>query len=262
MKIRKATKVDLNRIEELWLDCFDDSEEYIRFYLEHCFSKVKIYLLIEFDTPIGMIHLLPCSLMGQNAYYWYAVGISTDCRGKGYFRSFASEVLKLTRKEGYANLCKPADGLYELYRSLGFQNPFLCQYTHFDKKTCIESNIEISEATSEDYLDLQKKEGSVSWDRDFIAYALKENIYCGGKNVKFVLNQQCYLATAIKDKDQYVLTNTNITDEVFKLAGNKIFSYLNCEKIDLRDYSGKDTEYALSDKPIDGEGISLFFTLE
>ena len=134
MLIRSATERDREAIYYLWKDCFSDPNEYIDFFMKKRFRADFCAILEENREVVGMIHLLPCLIEPkQKALYWYAAGIRSDYRNKGLFRKFSIHVKKEANNLGYRNLCVPAQGLEEFYKSIGFSSEYVAEDKIFDK---------------------------------------------------------------------------------------------------------------------------------
>lgn len=235
--LRSAKKSDKEAILKLWQSCFGDSESYINLYLEKKFDPEKTVLLEINDRVFGMAHLLPCTLYPEiKALYWYAVCIDEDMRGRGLFRYLVTEVLKETKKRGYANVCVPAVGLEEVYQRFGFHYPYYGEdLIFFDDKTYLDDDkVKISVAKSEDFLGLHKEKGSTSWDLEAIQYACLENEFSGGMQLKILFHGQTYPLFVIKKEKYFLLDYHNMDLDTFKLVKNNLMKYLNVDKMIFR----------------------------
>lgn len=270
MELRSAKSSDAASIADLWMKSFHDEKNYIDFYFLNRWNPRQTPVLVDEKGVAGMIHLLPCKLIpNKKAFYWYAVAIRPDLRGKGLFRSFATSVLNKARELGFQNLCVPAPGLAEMYRKIGFENEYRASENLYQleaPKMC-KNDVVFSDATAQDFASLAQKEGSVLWDLDFIAYALEENLFCGGKNLSFSFENKKYVFTAIKKDDYFSIDNTNISPTVFESIKEDLSSYLNAKKLmyrtfDIKNFSQNETSIvALSDFPGVRAGASISFTL-
>jgi N-acetylglutamate synthase-like GNAT family acetyltransferase len=263
LKIRRATTQDRNTIKELWIDFFGDPEEYIDFFLFRRYKEENCALLEENGEVIGMAHLLPCKIAPNfDALYWYAVGIRSDKRNQGYFRRFVTDLLKNSQKNGYYNVCMPRPGLEHVYQKFGFSYPYTASTIEFLKNECnFAEKIKITDAAPSDFSFLFEKQGSLVWDHNDTEYALLENEYCGGRNLKFEFQNQFYFATAIKKSDYFLIDNTNLNSNQFLQCAKSFFEVLQTEKIIFVDSTKEDTIIGLSDCNLVNFNSKISFTL-
>ena len=72
------------------------------------------------------------------------------------------------------------------------------------------------------------------WSENAIQYAIDENKYCGGKVLRFQMDENLYCFFAIKKENEFLIEYHNMTIEEFKKAKNAICDVLNCEKLIFR----------------------------
>ncbi len=237
MKIRSAVESDHSAIRRLWHDCFGDPYEYIDFYMQKRFDDQYCAVLELDGEVVGMIHLLPCTIYPkQKALYWYAAGIRSDKRKQGLFRTFAEYVKNQTNTLGFQNFCVPAPGLEKYYQSLGFTTPYTASDEIYTKttQTC-EKTVQFEKASAEDFINFTNAiAGDTFWDEKAIQYAIEENEYCGGKALRFTLEQNNFIFFAIKKDDGFMITYHNMTKEDFLKVKSAIFNELNCEQLVFR----------------------------
>lgn len=264
MKIRSAKKSDEDAIRRLWHDCFSDPYEYIDFYIKKRF-EAKFCAILELDGEVvGMVHLLPCTVHpNQKALYWYAAGIRSDRRNQGLFRKFAEFVKEKTNEMGFQNICVPAPGLEEFYQSIGFE----FSYTANDeiatnaKNVGIKEQIHFEEASSQDFINLFTPGfGDTLWDEKAIKYAIEENAYCGGRALRFNVENKQICFFAIKKDNGFLIDYHNMTEEEFSKVKNAIFYELNCYQLVFRT-GGNEKIVGLRDSNIAGIGSRITMTL-
>lgn len=265
-KIKKATPDDEKSIRALWSDCFGDDDLYLNMYFKYHQNFDNVRLLFLDRLLIGMIHLIPCSITnGKKAYYWYAVGIDSKFRRQGYFRYFCSKILEENQRDGYSNICLPANGLESIYKKIGFDHAFWAKDTAFFHRSNTDIFIEISEANAEDFLTMAQEQGSVVWNLDDIEYALLENKFCDGFNLKFFYNDVQYVFMAIKKNGYYLLDHTNLSVEIVKAINNCIRKKIKDSDFVLRTPTHHQDEnrfiVGLSDDPAISDFSRMTFTL-
>ncbi len=271
MHIRIATTKDRGDIIELWKNCFDDSKEYIDFFLDRRWSPKYTPLLIENNEIIGMAHLLPCVLQPkQMAFYWYAVGIREDCRNKGCFRYLVTTLLQESQKAGYANLCRPRHGLENVYKKYGFSFSYYVNRSQFYQKydnTTNKSNVIFEPAIPGDFILNQPQEGTTLWNFDDIQYAMDENVFCGGSAVAIRYQNKKYYSLISIENKTILFHNTNLTADVINQIQNDIYKKYSCEEIIINSFD-KTSEWGsiylagLSDSQLVDSNSELYFTLE
>ncbi len=264
--IQTAKKSDEQEIRRLWKDCFDDDDSYLDLYFQNHTNFEQIILLKLDGNIIGMIHQLPCKIInGKDALYWYAVGIAPNFRNKGYFKHFCSEVLKQNQKNGFSNVCQPIKGLEAVYQKLGFCYAYFAKETSFFGNSSSDPIIKLQKAVPEDFNMIALEKGSVSWDANHIKYALTENLFCEGKNLKFQYQEKNYVFMAIKKDDSFLLDHTNIPPDVAASVQNSILKKLGCSQFILRHSANRESEnrfiVGLSDDCAVNDASQLTFTL-
>jgi len=265
LHIRHANTEDIPKLRLLWQSFFKDSNAYLDLYFLHRFRPEFTPVLIKNDDIIGMIHMLPCMLAPtQKAFYWYAVGIRENERGRGYFRDFLKFVLEKSQGSGFHNVCVPVSGLEGIYQKYGFTH---C-YTAVDMAFTGSPNhqirkAEICNALPSDFLALSAEQGSTLWDLSAISYAFLENSHCNGKQIKISFRNRNYLAFAMKKDDHYLIDYTNLNFSVLTEIQNQLMTYLNCKKRVLRMPSAANEAktIALSDSKLVTQNSQITMTL-
>ena len=128
--IRLSDKKDINSIIGLWCECFGDSEEDVRFFLDNCYTP-KNTLVYEVNGEIAsMLFLLEgdMSVSGVDypSYYLYAACTSKKHRGKGLMAdllSFAKKVA-MERKRSFICLRPGEHSLFKFYEKHGYKTVF------------------------------------------------------------------------------------------------------------------------------------------
>ena len=137
--IRDMRDTDYPRAFAVWRACFEDDEDYFRFFWEHGFPLCRGLCLEEDGQAVSMLFLLPGALGNPSAlgyrktllsaWYVYAVATLPAYRGRGYASELTCYAAALAKGEGLSALClRPADeGLYGYYAKLGFVKAFARQ---------------------------------------------------------------------------------------------------------------------------------------
>jgi len=128
--IRFMRADDYPRAFEIWRACFEDDEDYFRFFWENGFPLCRGLVWEEGGQAVSMLFLLPGALGYKKrllpAEYVYAVATLPAYRGRGYASELTRYAAILAKGEGSSALClRPADeGLYGYYAKLGFVKAF------------------------------------------------------------------------------------------------------------------------------------------
>lgn len=248
-----ANETERNFITEIWNRCFGDDEAYIALYFDNRFERENMCVIYQDNRPVSMASLLPVHVTidgkKEQARYVYAVATLPEYRGKGY----ASEIIKyVAEKYREPLILQPADrDLQEYYERLGFVDAFgespcwiyagRCTGTanfqilpagNVDLKAAEETDAEesldllgrwtVSDANEKEYKVIRdqafKGEGYVEWDEKAIAYAIKENQFCGGRTFVLTMdtgtkNPQKAVLMYRMEKDSLHIMETTLDDE-------------------------------------------------
>lgn len=211
-----ASETERASVIDLWNQCFGDDRAYIELYLENRFGSENMYVIYRDNRPVSMASFLPVQVTvkgkKENARYVYAVGTLPEYRNKGY----ATEIIRHAAERYQEPLVlQPADrDLQEYYEKQGFADAFgespcwiyagrctgtanvpwtdgnnlqAAEGTGDEDEPDVLGNWAISEADAKSYKLIRDQslegEGYVAWDEEAIAYALKENEFCGGRTL-------------------------------------------------------------------------------
>ncbi len=142
MRITDGTGCTREEIAALWQECFGDSEEYIRFFLDTAYRPQDLLAAREEDGLAAMLFLLPCRLAGQPGRYVFAVATRAKSRRQGFSTLLLEQAKRLGRERGERFLCLVPAGqeLFDFYARRGF-------FTAFDT---VEGPVEELSAEGED----------------------------------------------------------------------------------------------------------------
>ena len=240
-----ANETDREAIIHIWEQCFGDSEEYIRMYLENRFTTENMMVIHADGRPVSMASFLPAEIIlngkREEARYVYAVATLPAYRGRGY----ASEMIKHgIQKYKEPLILQPADeGLKRFYQTMGFWDAFLQEKPwNYELAGVIEKNqrenetantaenhpeIKMSEVfmeackiemvTASEYKRLRDAyfngEGYVEWDDEAIAYAMEENAFWGGETLKLIFGGEEKIIMYCMEEKQLFIKETTMTKE-------------------------------------------------
>ena len=125
MKLRYAKEDEINDIKEIWNYCFDDSDEFVKYYFDSKYKRDNTVVLDEGDGIVSSLQLNQYKLNLNNKLYdtSYVVGVSTfpQVRGRGYMKHIMRFSLKeLYRRGQLISILMPID--YRLYRKYGYEH--------------------------------------------------------------------------------------------------------------------------------------------
>ena len=188
-------------------------------------------------NPDGAVKQSP-ALQEAKARYIYAVAVKKEYRRQG----IAAELLRFAHRSFAVPLIlEPADDhLLRYYERLGFEKAFYVDEYELSPETCLTSegkqttltdkpeemyknpmenkpDISIHTCTPESYRQIRDARfhasGYVQWDEQAIAYALKENEYCGGKAYEISINDRREILLLRPGKDAIHILETTLTDQ-------------------------------------------------
>lgn len=178
---------NINELREIWKDCYDDSEEYIDFFMENMKNDIDMAVCIRDGKAVGVMYLLPCRVYpkGQKGYYWYAGGVLKEYRNKGVFSHIVEEILCFTNARGIKSFCFSMPELREFYHVKGLTNCYYKAKIELKKqKKEVDGKIIKSKLKPGEYGDLRNKYLSdiphIKWEDEVLDYAVLEKRFCGG----------------------------------------------------------------------------------
>lgn len=251
-------------IVEIWSRCFGDSRDYIALYLENRFERENMYVIYQDGRPVSMTSLLPVQVTiggrKEPARYVYAVATLPEYREKGY----ASEIIRHAADRcNEPLLLQPADrDLQEYYERQGFRDAFgespcwiyAGRCTNRADIRCLpdeDSGLRAAEEAEEDTLDILggwlvsdadakeykavrdrffEGEGYVEWDEKAIAYAIRENHFCGGRTLLLTREREMQdpgkaVLMYRLDKDSLHIVETTLDDDALHAVLPELLEY-------------------------------------
>ena len=125
MNIRYARATDKNQIVSLWNYCFEDGEDFVKYYFENVYDKKNTIIIEENNEVLSAHQLNKYKIDLRNTQYdvSYVVGVSSkpEVRGLGYMKKLMTYTLEELYKNGEkVSLLMAID--YRLYKRYGFDH--------------------------------------------------------------------------------------------------------------------------------------------
>lgn len=125
MNIRYARETDKNQIVSLWNYCFEDGEDFVKYYFENVYDENNTIIIEENDEVLSALQLNKYTIdLRDNKYdVSYVVGVSSkpEVRGLGYMKHLMAYTLEELYKNGeIVSLLMAID--YRLYKRYGFDH--------------------------------------------------------------------------------------------------------------------------------------------
>lgn len=125
MNIRYARATDKNQIVSLWNYCFEDGEDFVKYYFENVYDKKNTIIIEENNEVLSALQLNKYKIDLRNRKYdvSYVVGVSSkpEVRGLGYMKHLMTYTLEELYKSGeIVSLLMAID--YRLYKRYGFDH--------------------------------------------------------------------------------------------------------------------------------------------
>lgn len=185
VRIGKYSKTE--ELKQIWKYCYDDSEEYIDFFMEYMLGKIDAAVSIREEKAVGVMYLIPCKVFpaDEKAYYWYAGGVLPEYRNKGVFLEIVDEILDFTHKMGRKSFCYAMPELQKFYQSKGLKWCYSKLEVEFRMHSRInDMKIKRRELNPGEYQALRNGFFSdiphILWEKQFLYYAVLEKRFCGG----------------------------------------------------------------------------------
>jgi hypothetical protein len=130
VKIVKGAKSRLGDIKKLWLQAFPEDTEFVKTFLDNFYKPSKCLLRYDGKNLVSMLFWLDVKIkVGRRVYkaaYLYGAATEITERHAGHFSVLHEAMVDLLRDKKYKFVIAiPAnDGLFSLYRKLGYTAPF------------------------------------------------------------------------------------------------------------------------------------------
>lgn len=125
MNIRYAKPIDKDQIVSVWNYCFEDGEDFVKYYFENVYDENNTIIIEENDGVLSALQLNKYTIdLRDNKYdVSYVVGVSSkpEVRGLGYMKHLMTYTLEELYKNGeIVSLLMAID--YRLYKRYGFDH--------------------------------------------------------------------------------------------------------------------------------------------
>lgn len=182
---------DLSEIKSIWEDIFKDPECFTGFYFSELCQDNKIFVAVDDDVVVGMVHLNPYTAIyngrEEKVYYIVGVCVKEEYRFKGVMREMMNRVMDYMRGENMPfTFLMPKEEVY--YSGLGFENI----YNNIDIKfNSIVPDDKISGVSISDIADFS--------DDELAVFAKKTNKLLSDKYLFFSQRDILYVKNLIKE---------------------------------------------------------------
>ena len=125
MNIRYAKPIDKDQVVSVWNYCFEDGEDFVKYYFENVYDENNTIIIEENDEVLYALQLNKYTIdLRDNKYdVSYVVGVSSkpEVRGLGYMKHLMTYTLEELYKNGeIVSLLMAID--YRLYKRYGFDH--------------------------------------------------------------------------------------------------------------------------------------------
>jgi GNAT superfamily N-acetyltransferase len=120
LEFRIARDEDTEAVRALYLRCFDDTPEGAEVFFGGIYSPDICYIAFDGGVLVAMLCMLPTSVNGRKAAYLYAAATDEEYRNCGFMRGLVNYAIATCGAELCVTL-PAADGLYDFYKKLGFE---------------------------------------------------------------------------------------------------------------------------------------------
>lgn len=195
--IRLSTPDDAAAVTDIWRASFDDSAEYIRFFLQNRFSAGRCLLEVQDGRPVAMLHLFGARCFGGaeesalgTAQYVYAAATRPEYRGRGVMARLLAEAEREGERAGcrFTFLLPGSAGLYDYYTRLGYRAAFSIRKAEVSRTqiSAVAEGRHIHSGGNPDYAEIFRRRAlrfrpGVLWNAPELRYALDEWRYTGGE---------------------------------------------------------------------------------
>ena len=125
MNIRYAKPIDKDQVVSVWNYCFEDGEDFVKYYFENVYDENNTIIIEENDEVLSALQLNKYTIdLRDNKYdVSYVVGVSSkpEVRGLGYMKHLMTYTLEELYKNGeIVSLLMAID--YRLYKIYGLDH--------------------------------------------------------------------------------------------------------------------------------------------
>ena len=198
--IRFAEEGMRARLQELWRECFGDSNEYVDLYFASHDIARHTMVFMDGENPVSMLSLLPMTVVTRAgilpARYVYAVATKESYRGRGISTRMLEAAHRVLRAEGVklSVLVPSSAALYNFYGRRGFDTECYSGLAVVGREEIepFTGSFVISEADPLEFMQIRERAFAgrtmfVRWDGDALAYRLTETAFNGGETLAITI---------------------------------------------------------------------------
>lgn len=156
MKFEAPCREHLPMLWALWQEAFGDSDAFLESFFRSAFSVSRARCALIDGKLAGALYWFDCQCNGERVAYIYAVATASAYRGQGICRALMEHTHDALRKQGYigAVLVPGDDGLFEMYRKMGYQT---CGYVREIRCDAKEGNLSLVSIDRSEYATLRRQ---------------------------------------------------------------------------------------------------------
>lgn len=180
MGIRYANKSDKEQVVSLWNYCFDDGEDFVRYYFENVYDENNTIVIEEDEEILSSLQLNKYKIKLRDKDYdvSYIVGVSSkpEVRGLGYMKKLMTHTLEELYKSGeIVSILMAID--YRLYKKYGFDHCY--DQIQYNIKTTELSNFKLTSRLKRATLEDAKILSDIYTEAmtDLNGYTVREEVY-------------------------------------------------------------------------------------
>ena len=225
--LRFAEKSDIPALCDIWEVCFNDIEDYVRFFYRENFDFVTTSVYAVDGRPASMLHWFDaCFVDGdrrRKAKYLYAGGTLPEYRKNGYYGAVIRYVLDYADKNGYALFGKPANQpLIPYYRTFGFISDACFKLLRVSPGGRIP--LKTGPISPEEYNRMRNRAFAarphVEWPDRYVGYCFAENAFFGGKTLAVEADGAVHFLMAAPKENALFITETDLSlSQLSRLSG-------------------------------------------
>lgn len=91
----------MKNIKNVWLKCFNDSEEYFDSFLARFYLPDYIVVHKISNKIVSVSYILPCTSILGNTAYLFGLATLPEYRGKGYASALVRKTLDVCKKKNF-----------------------------------------------------------------------------------------------------------------------------------------------------------------
>ncbi|MBQ7160686.1 MAG: GNAT family N-acetyltransferase [Clostridia bacterium] len=253
--LRFAEKSDIPALCDIWEVCFNDIEDYVRFFYRENFDFVTTSVYAVDGRPASMLHWFDaCFVDGdkrRKAKYLYAGGTLPEYRKNGYYGAVIRYVLDYADKNGYALFGKPANQpLIPYYRTFGFISDACFKLLRVSPGGRIP--LKTGPISPEEYNRMRnnafRSHPHVEWPDRYVRYCFAENEFLGGRTLALEMDGEDHFLMGDPQGKVLRIAETDLSAEQLRRAGGALCELFGTASIEayMPDFSCGEGEEIVS----------------